>query len=125
MTRAWILETMRGLPFWVWPVFLWEAACFQVWFAGLKPEARTLVTIGVTWSGRIEVTGVYEGERARKTDWTRHAPRAPWTALDPDALAENLAVFAALFGAARHDTVVILPRYPGETLMRPEIRDSS
>ena len=125
MTPAWILGVMRSLPVWVWPVFLWEVARFQLWAAGLKPQARTLITLQVTWSGRIVLTGLYEGERPRETGWTSHAPRARWTAPGPDTIAENLAALAGRFGVFGHDTVVIPPRYRGETVMRPEIRASS
>ena len=125
MTRAWILGVMRSLPVWVWPVFLWEVARFQVWAAGLKPRARTLITLQVTWSGRIVLTGLYEGERPRETGWTSHVPRAPWTAFDPETIAEGLAALAGLSSLRDRDTVVIPSRYRGQTLLIPEIRDSS
>ena len=97
LDRPWILSILAQLPACWWPVFLWD--CWQVgrymraWGAA-HPQGG-MVGIGVTRKGRILITWQMPADERSETDWTQHAPRTPWKALDLDALATDFAAFSA------------------------------
>ena len=86
MTREWILSVLDLLPVWRWPLFLWDVVRVQLWADELALHVCGYVSLVVTRQGRIVVVEIFEADRPDPADWTRHAPRAPWAALDLDVL---------------------------------------
>ena len=84
MSRDWIITVLKGLPVWLWPIFLWDAARVGAWWQGLPIRADALLSVGVTKGGRIVVIGVTEGDGPDPCDWTLYTPRAPWARLSPE-----------------------------------------
>ncbi|MEQ9315286.1 MAG: hypothetical protein RLN72_05495 [Henriciella sp.] len=98
--RAWILSILAQLPAFYWPVFLWD--CWQVSqhvraYGAANPQGG-MISIGVTRKGRVHIIWQMAGDAPSETDWTRHAPRAPWIKLDPDAFADALISLSAAPG---------------------------
>ncbi|MEQ8558511.1 MAG: hypothetical protein RIB03_09375 [Henriciella sp.] len=93
LTREWIIAVLKTLPVWAWPIFFWDVLGILAWCSTEPYPEGTLVTLGVTWWGRIQVTAVYKPDQPDPCDWTRHAPRAPWADLDPAVIAAALEAF--------------------------------
>ena len=81
ITREWIIAILWDLPVWHWAVFFLELARFRRWWATGPAEAGTMVVLAVTVDGHIEIDAWYPPAQPDPTDWTRHAPRAPWRRL--------------------------------------------
>ena len=93
--RDQILDTLAKLPARYWPVFFWELIWVTVFCETNWTEHGGFILFGVTKTGRIHIVGLFIHEGPDQCDWTRHAPREPWAALDPQAIA---AVIEALAG---------------------------
>ena len=111
ITREWIIAILWDLPVWHWPVFFLELARFRRWWATGPAEAGTMVVLAVTLDGHIVIDAIYAPTGADPTDWTRHAPRAPWDWL-------TLALTTG-FGRPAHDTALIPSRYHSDTVVIP------
>ena len=99
MSRDQILDILAGLPARYWPVFLWNL----VWFSLFQAETGGFYTVAVTTTGQILITGIFVNDAPKETDWTQHAPREPWAALDPQAIA---AMIEALAGGLPNCAVI-------------------
>ena len=120
--RDQILETLAKLPARYWPVFFWDLIWVTVFCETNWTEHGGFILFGVTKTGRIHIVGLFIHEGPDQCDWTRHAPREPWAALDPHAIA---AVIEALAGETLDWTVfglLLADLCPAET---PAVLNSS
>ena len=85
--RDQILDTLAKLPARYWPVFFWDLIWVTVFCETNWTEHGGFILFGVTKTGRIHIVGLFIHEGPDECDWTRHAPREPWAALDPQAIA--------------------------------------
>ena len=104
--RDQILDTLARLPARYWPVFFWDLIWVTVFHETNWAEHGGFIIFGVTKRGRIHIVGLFIHEGPDPCDWTRHAPREPWAALDPQAIA---AVIEALDGEIADWTGIGLP----------------
>ena len=102
--RDQILDTLAKLPARYWPVFFWDLIWVTVFCETNWTEHGGFILFGVTKTGRIHIVGLFIHEGPDECDWTRHAPREPWAALDPQAIADAM---DALAGETLDCTVII------------------
>ena len=103
MSRDQIHDILAGLPVRYWPVFLWNLVWFSLFQAEAWAETGGFYTVAVTTTGQILITGIFVNDAPAEADWTQHAPREPWAALDPQAIA---AMIEALAGGWPDCTVI-------------------
>ncbi|MEM5516051.1 hypothetical protein WNY37_03750 [Henriciella sp. AS95] len=118
LDRDWILSTLARLPVLYWPVFFLDLLWVQRYMRAQRaahPEGG-MVGIGVTHKGRIHIKWKVTADIRSDADWTVHAPRTPWFALDPDTLAAAFATFA---GSACDPTGIDLVSAYDRPVFRP------
>ncbi|WP_084397540.1 hypothetical protein [Henriciella aquimarina] len=96
VTREWILQILWELPLYYWPVFFWELVQLGRWWATNPVEPGAMVTFQVTGTGRIVMAGYIPAAPPSEPQWSDHAPRAPWRALDPQVISGRLAALAGV-----------------------------
>ncbi len=102
--RDQILSVLEQLPLWHWPVFFFEVWWFERYYRAYRAANPVgMIGISITHKGRIIITLQGAGDRPAPSDWTLHAPRAPWARVDLSRLAAAFSVFTdAVFASARN-----------------------
>ncbi|WP_084419655.1 hypothetical protein [Henriciella litoralis] len=122
MTREWILHALEHLPIWCWPIFLWDVACIKAWWKANPAEFDEIIMFAVTPTGRIVITDYFQGDRPDPSDWTTHAPRAPWEKLALDMPCDAMDALDTVWLAA---AFAMLAPMPTDVRLAPPILNSS
>ena len=122
IARDQLLDILNRLPVRYWPVFFWDLVWLTLFHENTWSETGGFMSFAITKTGRIHILGVFVNDAPDDTDWTRHAPREPWAALDPEVIA---AAIEALDGEGLVCTVSVPLLACFWTVEAPAILNSS